>query len=416
MGEDRALDEAGLIIPSTRDVLLQEWDSDPNAVLQKAKECELPLDSYLNARAGPSAESPGSTCEWLLYNQGVRMNDTFDIPSTQMKYLPKFGETGTRARLMMAYWDERYNDSLLCGTRAVNTLGLIERNTVWREIYEEMPFRMPQIAPAFDFRMILGFARRIRETDYRLNKLTNAKGEQVMQVLAEGTEPRLFEMARTKQLFEMTEYRAGIEATDSFLNDPGVRASDITNAVEEIGIGHRIVLLRTACKLITDKTPSANVTTRASQGAIAGVTAAAGEIKYPQWVEFMTKFGTAYRGDCVIGNPQAITNFKLMSMTDGDNLTLSSWASIPGTNTVDFNGDMMDIGYGWVDADSATGFSNNNLWVFQRATTIGYVQRMGMDQDELERDAGPRITRRWLGTESLFCEIDTNGMRRYDFT
>ena len=130
----------------------------------------------------------------------------------------------------------------------------------------------------------------------------------------------------------------------------------------------------------------------------------------------MTQFGTAYRGDCVIGNPHSITNFKLMSMTDDTNLTLASWASIPGTNTVDFNGDMMDIGYGWVDADTATGFKNHNLWVFQRATSIGYVQNMAMDQDELERDAADQITRRWLGTQSLFCEIDVNGMRQYDFT
>ena len=105
-----------------------------------------------------------------------------------------------------------------------------------------------------------------------------------------------------------------------------------------------------------------------------------------------------------------------MSITDGENLSLGSWSMLPNSNIVDFNGDMMNLGYGWVDDDTSTGFKDEKLWVFQRATTIGYVQRMNMDQDELERDAGLEITRRWLGTESLFCEIDTNGMRSFDFS
>ena len=370
MDEDRVLhglDGEGLIIPCTRDYLLSEWRSDPNAVIQKAREAELPLDTYLRARAGPTQESRGSTAEWLLYNDGVRMNDSFDIPSTPMKYLPKIGETGTRAQLMAAYWDERYNDALLCGTRAVNTLGLIERNTVWREIYEEFPFRQPQIAPAFDFRLILGFARRIQENEYRLNKLVNEKGEQVMQITAEGTEPRLFTMARTKQLFEMTKYRAGIEATDDFLRNSQVRVSDITNAVEEIGIGHRIMLLRDACKLITDKTPATNdyASGTGNRQTIAGVKHVKGKVSYAHWTDFMTRFGTAYRGDCAIGNPNSITALKLMSITDGENLSLGSWSMLPNSNIVDFNGDMMNLGYGWVDDDTSTGFKDEKLWVFQ---------------------------------------------------
>ena len=201
------------------------------------------------------------------------------------------------------------------------------------------------------------------------------------------------------------------------MNDPDIRASDITNAVEEIAIGHRIVLLQRACKLIVDKTPSANnyasgVNTKAT---IVGVHHTQGRVSYPHWTDFLTEFGTAYRGDCAIGNPTSITALKLMSITDGTNITFSSWSMMPNSNVVDFNGDMMSMGYGWVSDDTATGFTANKLWVFQKATTLGYVQRMGMDQDEIERVAGPRKVRRWLGTESLFCTIYTAGMRSFDF-
>ena len=415
MLDSQVMSEFGDILPTTRDNVLEEWRSDPSAIIDQAREAETPLDAFLTARAGPTQESPGSSSEWLLYNSGIRMVDTFQLPSTPLAGLPNIEERATEpvAHLMNAYWDERYNEALMSGHRAANSLAPIESNTVWRPIREESPFRQPQIAPAFDFRNILAFARRIPEDQFRLNKLTNAEGEQMMQVLAEGTEPRLFELARSKELFEMSNYRAGIEATDSFLNDPQVRASDITNAVEEIAIGHRIILLRDAAKLITDRTPSGNNTD--SMGTIAGVPHAAGKVSYAHWTDFMTKFGTAYRGDCALGNPTSITALKLMSITDGQNLSLGSWSMLPNSNVEDFNGDMMRLGYGWIDDDTATGFTPNKLWVFQKATTLGYVQRMGMDQDEIERVPGPRKVRRWLGTESLFCIIDDNGMRSFSF-
>ena len=422
MLDSNVIGEFGGVIPTTRDAVLEEWRSDPQAIIDQAAEAVLPLDAFLTARAGPSEESPGSTSEWLLYNSGVRMVDNFYVPSTQMSVLPNIEERATEpiAHLMNAYWDERYNETLMTGVRAANSLATIQTNTVWRPIREEMPFRQPQIAPAFDFMNILGFARRIPEDQFRLNRMTNDSGEQMMQVLAEGTEPRLFELARSSDLWEMTEYRAGIEATDGFLNDPQVRAMDITNAVEEIAIGHRIILLRAAVKLITETSLTGNKAYVSKGTEIGGVKHTMGKVSYPHFTDFITRFGTAYKPDCVIGNEKSITAFKLMSISDGQNLTLGSWAMMPNSNVMDFNGDMMSWGYGWIDDNStnktATGLTDEfKLWAFQKATTIGYVQRMGMDQDEIERVPGPRKVRRWLGTESLFCRIDPNGVGTFDF-
>ena len=211
----------------------------------------------------------------------------------------------------------------------------------------------------------------------------------------------------------MLNYRAGIEATDSFLNASDVRASDIVNAVEEIAIGHRIVLLQDAAKLIVSKTPSGTDHNIVVSGTKAGVAHVPGSIGYPHWVEFLTGFGTAYRGDCVIGNQSSITALKLMSMTAGDNLTLGSWANFPGSNITDFNSMMSELGYGWIDG--VTELSNTKLWVFNKATTLIFIQRRGMTQDEMERDAGTRTVRRWFGTQSRFMVMDTNGMKTISF-
>ena len=59
-----------------------------------------------------------------------------------------------------------------------------------------------------------------------------------------------------------------------------------------------------------------------------------------------------------------------MSVTGGANLTFGSFAMVPGSNVVDFNAGMQDLGYGWVDDDTATGFTASKLWVFDVATTL----------------------------------------------
>lgn len=414
----------GAVMPTGRVDLLAEWKSDPQALLDRARESDMPTDGYCNARAAPTPESPGSAVDFLLYNSGVRMVDTFNVPSSKMDDLPDIiPEQGEKveplAQMMNAYWDEAYYRTLMTGQKAATSLAPIESNTIWRQIREERPFREPAIDPAFNFMELLAFSRRIREDQYRLNKWKNASKEQMMQELAEGTEPRLFEIERDKKVFEMTDYRAGIEATDSFLNDPQVRASDITEAVESIAIGHRIILLRKACKTIVDACPTGNVF-NAKTGPPANpyldVTYKQGRMDWPRYTLFRTKSGTAYTFDCAIGNEPSILSLDNMSISDGANITFGSWATAQGSNVRKFNGNGMSLGYGWVDKDAETGFSDNKLWFFQKMSTLGFVQRMGMDQDELERVPGPRKVRRWLGTSSLFCDIDTNGIWQYDMS
>lgn len=414
----------GDVMPTGRIDLLSEWKSDPQAIMDQARESDMPTDGYCNARAAPTPESPGSAVDFLLYNSGVRMVDTFNVPSSKMDDLPDIiPEQGAKveplAQMMNAYWDEAYNRTLMTGKKAATSLAPIETNTIWRPIREEMPFRQPQIAPNFNFMKILAFSRRIREDQYRLNKWANKSKEQMMQELAEGTEPRLFELERDKKQFEMIDYRAGIEATDSFLNDPQVRASDITNAVEEIAIGHRIILLRKACKTIVDACPTGNVfnaKTTLVENPYLGITYAKGRMDWPRYSYFKKLSGSAYNYDCAIGNEKSITSLENMTVTDGTNITFASWTMMPNSRVENFNEDEISLGYGWVDKDAETGFADDKLWFFQKMTTLGFVQRMGMDQDELERVPGPRKVRRWLGTSSLFCEIDPTGIRIYDMS
>ena len=411
----------GAVEPTTRDEFLHEWREDPQAVFEQCEESNLPLDVFANTRAPATPDSPGTTAEWLLYNQGIRMVDTFHVPSSRMVNLPKIdppaGEAlEPEARLMNAYWDDCYNRTLLTGVRAANMLSGLETNSIWRPISDEAPFRQPQIAPAFDFMRLLAFGRRITEDTYRINKWRNRSSEQVMQELAEGTEPKLFEITRSDEELKMRNYRAGIEATDSFLNASSTRASDITNAVEEIAIGHRITLLRSAAKLIHDSRPTANTynakTATGLPSAANDVPYAQYKVDYPRFSHFMTTFGSAYRGNCAIGNEASITALKLMSISDGRNLSLGSWTMMPNSNIEDLNGDMTNLAYGWIDG--VTELVDGNLQVFQRETTLAYVQRAGMDQDEMERLPGPRKTRRWLGTQSLFAILDPNGIREFD--
>ena len=104
-----------------------------------------------------------------------------------------------------------------------------------------------------------------------------------------------------------------------------------------------------------------------------------------------------------------------MSITDGENLSLGSFAMLPESNIRDLNGDITDLSIGWVDKDNSTNFTVNKLWTCQRETTLGFVQRTGMDQDETVNDPELQTMQRYFSTESLFCIMDTNGMKYYDF-
>ena len=106
----REYQDFGPVEAGTRDELLQDWRKDPNIVVEQSEEANLPLDAFANLRAPATPDSPGSTVEWLLYNEGIRMVDTFYQPSSRMQGLPdidpmKGREPEPLARMMNAYWD-----------------------------------------------------------------------------------------------------------------------------------------------------------------------------------------------------------------------------------------------------------------------------------------------------------------------
>ena len=409
--------ERTMVQPVSRDAFLAEWRDDPKAIFERADEAELDLHAFGSVRAPATIESPGSTWEWLLFNEGVRMADTFAVPSTRMVNLPAIDPPAGQdpepmARAMNAYWDECYTRTVFTGQRAAQSLSTQTVGGPWRPRYDEAPIRAPQIAPGFDFMELVAFSRTISEDRYRIPQWRNRQAEQIMQEVAEGTEPKLFEITRDETEVAMRNYRAGIEATDSFLNDNQTRAMDITNAIEEIAIGHRIALLNAVCKLLNDSVPSGNVYT---SGNVHGITHESGQMDYPNWNVFLKRFGNAYIPNTTIGNSTAITSLELMSMSAGDqNISFGNWSMVPNSNIRNLNGDFTQMNYGWVD-DSSIGFTNTKLITFQRETTIVYVQRRGMDQDEMERVPGPRKTRRWLGTQSTFGLRDANGLRQINF-
>ena len=413
----------GDVIPISREELITEWREDPIAVVEQAEECGLELEAYLNVRAPASKEHPGPVVEQLLENIGIRMKDTErgKVDSTLVSRLPQLrpDKSTPESMLVAAFLDQRYNDVLLDGKRALNSLTGLQSSTIWREYYEEAPIRVPQIAPAFDFRNIIGRFRRTNEDLYRINKLTNETSENRMVPTAEGARPPIVKLERSTDQIGLLNDRIGLEASDSFLKGSDVRANDIVDAVDRIALDHRIVILRRAAKLVTDKTPAANnvlANAQGNGGNVNGIAHTAGMVQYPHFLDFISSFGTAYRGNCIIGNRQSINSLKLMSLSAGQNITFGSVVSfLPNSNFVDFNADMMDLGFGWIDNDSETGFVANKFWAFQRETTLVFVQRMGMDQDEMERDAGRQIMRRWFGTSSNFGIMDTTGMKSYDF-
>ena len=408
--------------PLTREELWHDWKSDPKRILEQAdeaaKENGIMMDTFINHRSPPTPEHDGSAIEQLLYNEGILMESSSGYPATSMTMCPDIDpprreDLEPAARLMNAYWDDKYHRAKMTGIRtraaSLTNLGI---GSAWRPRYDTDPTRKPLIAPAVPFERLLADMQRIPEDVYRVNNWLNKSSEQVMQEIAEGTAPKLFELTRGDKEWRMSNYRAGIEATDQFLSNSQVRTRDITNAIEEIAIGHRIALTRQAAKLIHDSMPNGNKYTMPAAG-VGGVTREANVLKFPFWIDFKTKFGSAYNGNVAIGNQKSITDLKLMSITDGTNLSFGSWSMVPGSNIEDLNADMTDLAYGWVD--NVTELVDSSLIVFQLETTLVYVERIGMYQDEIERVAGPRKTRRWMGLESLLAIIDETGIRELDY-
>lgn len=405
-----------------RHELLAEWRDDPQAVLDKADEANLSLDSYTRTRAPATAESPGPTSEFILYNQGVDMVDTFDRDSTPLsdfpEIAPKDGEGPKEpiVRMAEAYWDECYSRTLFTGQtvseRNAASVSNLTAGGPWRPIYDETPVRTPDIAPDFNFLDVVAMVRRIPDDTYRIPERKNLSTEQVMQELAEGTPPRLMELDRGTRTVELVEYGSGIEATDKFLTDNQTRVSDITNAVEEIALGHRITLLGKLGKLVKDSCPSANVDT--ISGTLHGVTHTAGNLEYPFWRKFINDFRAAYNPDITIGNPTAILSLDLMSLTADGNITYGSWGMIPGSGVNKLNRNPLRMNYGSIN-NTATTFTDTELYTWQQSRGVVYVMKIGGDQDETERIPGEARVRRWIRTTAGLGFLDPACIRSARF-
>lgn len=405
------------IVPVTRTRFLEEWRSDPNAVIQRANETDLTLDGYASVRSPASPESNGNAIDYLLFNEGIRMIDTINAPSSLLDDLPPlYREDNAKglsndplARLMAAYLDSRYLDSFIKGTRAADLSNLVV-DSYWRPTAQERPIRSPQRRPGFNFLEVCAFTRGIRGDKYKVNRLTNLTSETNMAAQAEATLGELAELGRSEHETTLVEYRKGIEWTDNFANDPTARAADLTNAVEEIGIQHRIANLGLMGKTVKDNVPSNNTY---AAGTVAGNAHVAGKIEYPQYIHFVKLFGDAYMPNVALGTRDAITNLELMPMGTGD-VTFGNWQLIPNSNINSLNDQQSMLNYGWI-SNSATGFIDTELFMLQRETSLIFVTQLGMDQNEIERDAGQRKTRRWLGTSSAFAVYDPEGMRRMTY-
>ena len=404
------------VLPTTRGAFLDEWRENPQKVLDRADDAELTLQGYADARSPASEDSPGSAIEFILHNEGIRMNGGLSLPSSRIKELPdldpqKGSELHPMARAAIAYWDEIYTNALVTGVRAATaSTSNLTPDGGWRPFYNARKTPSPLIAPGFNFMEVVAYTDGINEDKYRVRRLTNATTEQMMKQVAEGTAPKLFELSRAKEDVQLKNYRAGIEWTDSFARDPQTRLSDITRAIEEVAIGHRIELLVDLGKTVKDNVKATYIT---KGKVIAGQTIDGGVLVYPSWNVFLKQFGDAYTANVALGTGVAITALELMSMTADENITYGSWKLLRGSGVRSLNGDGEDVDHGYING-SGTGFVDTSLYAFQRETTLVFVMRLGMDQDEMERSAGSRKWRRYLGAMSAFAVADPE-IREIDF-
>ena len=407
------------------DQLVEEWKSDAPGILDQARQVNLQLNEFLNLRAAKDPEDPRSLCpvpHLILENVGIRVESSAPgrDDTTRIGDLPDIGgeSQDPLSELYTAYLDDVYREVLLSGRRALTALTSLQAGSQLRPYYDEMPIRYPEIAPDFDFRNVVARIRSTREDVYRINRLDNEAADNMMKVEAEGAEGKIVKLIRSSDEIQLLLYRLGYEISDSFRHSAGASAEDVRDGVVRIAIGQRILNLYRMGVVIRTGTPTAtaNNVEASAQGTIGGVAHTAGEIKYPLFLDFTSSFGPAYQCNVVIGNRQSVNTLRTMSLSGPDNVTFGSVISLlPNANFVDLNGGMMNMSFGHIDNDDQTGFTGSKLWCFDRDTTLVFVQRPAMDQDELQRDAGRMTTRRWFGTSSNFGILDNTGMKTYAF-
>ena len=405
--------------PISRDALLAKWRESPRNFVDKAMDLGVSAKAYAERLSPATQDSPGSATEFLLYNEGVAFFDDEWQRATLVKNVPDLVPDLSNKRrdpivdLVEGLFDEKYHTAKMTGvtTRATgNYQTNLTVGSTWRPRTDDMIRRSPNIAVHFDFRELVAFSEGTNDDIYRTNQWNNPSGEQMMQAYARGTAPKLFEIKRSDNENELIEYRAGIEATVSFLTGNEARMLDWLNAIEEIGIGHRLMLLRLAAKIANDS----KVGTYSTSGRTVGtITAEAGKLQFPFWSQFLKEFGTAYNPNIAIGNKKSITDFEMMSFTDGQNLTLGSVTNMPGSRYVSLNTSNDNFNFGWVD--NVTELADNQLTVFDRNRALGHVYRLNYNQDATVTDEELRKVRRYVGTQEGIVLLDKYAIRQMSY-
>lgn len=404
--------------PISRLEFLEEYRGDPKGVFDAAKEAGLSIEAYAEVRAPASAESPGSTLEWLLYQEGIRTNEHKGIPSTRTENLPDLypdesGHMEPMARVIRGYLDEVYLDTFITGERAPASLTTLTPDGGWRPTYYEEPIASPEIMAGFNFLDVCAFSRGITSDKYAVRRLNVTSEERKLRATAEGAEPKLAELTRSKTDTKLVNYRGGFSWTDDFISDRDTRLADLTNAVFMIAEDHRIENLVRLGKVVHDAVPSGNTYTVASN-TFGGYTHTANRLEYPYWNAFLKTFGNAYRPNIALGTGPAITALELMSMTADGNLTYGSYQQIRGTTVRSLNADGEDMSHGYI-SETGTDFTNTELFVFPRSKGIVFIFAFNREQDETERFPGAQKTARWFGAKSAFAAYDPASIRNIDF-
>lgn len=413
-----------------RNELYKAWE-DPvqrREILQKAEEDNL-TPSQILEKMSPTdpTEHRYQAVEEILYRRGFDLFDTDDTESSQMNHFGRWAvkdsEKSEDELRDMALLDEHfskcYAKTLITGAKtasielvkSLQSVGGLAQGTPLNPIHDAGFIRAKLFGASIDFRRVVGNITRIRQEVYRLPKFNNDPEERKMDRMAEGTTPRMMELAYSDQTLTFALFRKGIEATYDFLSSEQTRVGMIRNAIEEIAEQHRIALFELIVSAIKEGLlPSQRVSHSGT----------AEKINFEDWLDFRKMFGSMYSPDIVLGVSKAITQFELMSVPFGQgNLPLgqlSLYNAQLARNPQVLNNVPLVPEYGWYDDLPVTVLEDYKLLTFDRGRSSNIVFQIGSDQDETKREPGPRVIQRFLATKAGVQVPDANGIFELDFS
>ena len=424
-----------------RDKIFDKWESKDGyqEIKGRADENNVTIGQELEAESPTNPqEHKYQAVEDILYRRGYDVFEDEDgqIISSPMIAFGKWSKETDTANLEEAndrllldeHFSKSYSKSITTGIKTKNLMlvkslqstGFLAQGTPLNPYYDANFIRAKLFGPAIDFRRIVGNITRIREEVYRLSKYNNNPEERKMDRQAEGTEPRMMELAYSDQTLIFELFRKGIEATYDYLNSSQTRVSMIRNAIEEVAEQHRIALFELIVTEIEKNLPTGNEKSRSSLGGGGG----SGKITFNQWIRFRKFFGSMYSPDIVLGASDPINAFEMMFAEFGSNNNTDNVPAgqMAGFNQMLFRNPMLLNNvptvpeYGWYDDLSDDILEDEKLLVFDRERSSNIVFQIGSDQDETQRQPGPRVVQRFLATKAGVEVPDPNGIYRLDLS